>query len=131
MPDANLYVGATVKISGTHQRQDRYHLCIILTNPSKENRGVLYVPIITYRSKFDDTCTLEVGDHPFINRKSCVDYAKIELRPESQLLNRSTGSLQEPLSSRVLNRVKEGIFASQFTKPWVIKDYGKVLKPNS
>lgn len=90
---------------------------------------MLFVPIITYKSKCDDTCILEVGDHPFIKHKSCVHYARIELRNESHLLSRYNYRLQEQLSSDVLNRVVEGIRTSELTPPWVTKNYWKILKP--
>ncbi len=124
MPEVELYLGATLQLQSTHEIEEKSHLCIILKNPFDVNRQVLYVPIITFRNKSDTTCTLEVGDHPFIKHKSCVHYDKVQQRAESQLLRRCNNKLQEPLSKEVLKRVLDGVLDSPNTPPWAKKLLG-------
>ena len=117
MGDEALYVGATILLQGTHQNPDNHHICIILSDPERSNgRQVLYVPIITVRKNSDETCVLEVGNHPFIRHISCVDYARLNQRSESHLLK--VGTLREPLQSGVLDRVLDGVMHSPHSKPW-------------
>ena len=114
--------GSTLLISGTHQSANVFHLCIILNDPPDEDPPqFLYVPVITARKKYDATCILKVGDHEFIVHKSCVHYARSQVRTVQQLTNR--GALKEPLRDDVLERVCVGIFDSPHTPPWVRKFY--------
>lgn len=122
MTGENIRRGSTLLISGTHQNPDIHHLCLILSEPpDHEPRQVLYVPVITARRKCDMTCVLDVGDHDFIVHKSCVHYARADVRTVEQLAMR--GSLKEPLTDDVLERVCDGIFASPHSRPWVRKFY--------
>ena len=117
MDDETLRAGATILLPGTHQNPDNHHVCIILSDPEhSEGRQVLYVPIVTVRRKCDETCVLEVGDHPFIRHTSCVDYARLNQRSESHLLK--VGTLREPLQSDVLDRVLDGVMHSPHSAPW-------------
>ena len=114
--------GSTLLIRGTHQDPDKFHLCIILnTPPARSPRQVLYVPVITARKIFDTTCILDVGDHDFIKQRSCVHYARADVRTVKHLAKR--GSLRDPLADDVLERVCAGIFGSPYSSPWVKKFY--------
>ena len=117
----SLYVGATLLLQGTHQNPNNFHMCVVLSDPEKSPaRQVLYVPIITCRKKYDATCILNVGDHPFVKHKSCIHYEAIGQRPERFLLR--VGKLSTPLEADVLRRVLEGVMCSPHSKPWV-KDF--------
>ncbi len=114
--------GSTLLISGTHQNANVYHLCIILNDPPDEDpQQFLYVPVITARKKYDPTCILEDGDHEFIDHKSCVHYARAQVRSVQQFTNR--GPPKEPLRDDVLERVCRGIFDSPHSAPWVKEFY--------
>lgn len=120
MNDGVLHAGATILLPGTHQNPDNYHICVVLSDPENaEGRQVLYVPIITARRKCDETCILEVGDHPFIKHTSCVHYAMMNQRSEFHLLK--VGKLREPLQSDVLSRVLDGVMRSPRSAPWAKK----------
>lgn len=122
MAEERIGRGSTLLIPGTHQDPEKSHLCIVLNDPpDREPRQVLYVPIITARRKYDATCVLDVGDHDFIVRKSCVHYTRAEVRPVEHLAK--CGSLRSPLADDVLERVCAGIFDSPHTRPWVRKFY--------
>lgn len=114
--------GSTLLIAGTHQDPERSHLCIVLNDPPDASpQQVLYVPVITARKKSDTTCVLDVGDHDFIVRKSCVHYARADVRTVEHLAK--CGSLRSPLTDDVLERVCAGIFDSPYTRPWVKEFY--------
>ena len=71
--------------------------------------------MIAVRRKFDATCILDVGDHPFIRHPSCVHYAAMGQRSEAHLPK--VGMIQEPLREDVLRRVIEGVSASPHSAP--------------
>ena len=120
MTERTLSAGSTLLLPGTHQNPDNRHLCIVLNDPRKEaGNQALYVPVITVRRKFDATCILDVGDHPFIRHPSCVHYATMSQRSEAHLLK--VGTIQEPLREEVLQRVLEGATASPHSPPWAKK----------
>lgn len=114
--------GSTLLISGSHHNPNKSHLCIVLNDPpDADPRQILYVPVISARKKYDATCVFEAGDHEFIIHKSCVHYARADVRTVQQLANR--GSLREPLRADILKRVCDGIFASPHSRPWVKEFY--------
>ena len=120
MNERTLSAGSTLFLPGTHRNPDNRHLCIVLNDPRiEEGNQALYVPVITVRRKFDATCILDVGDHPFIRHRSCVHYAAMGQRSEAHLLK--VGIIQEPLREDVLRRVIEGVSASRHSAPWAKK----------
>lgn len=120
MGEEALHVGATILLPGTHQNPENHHICIVLSDPEDtDGRQVLYVPITTARKKCDETCILEVGDHPFIKHTSCVHYAMMNQRSEAHLLK--VGKLREPLQPDVLGRVLDGVMRSPRSAPWAKK----------
>lgn len=117
MSKGNLVLGSTVLLPSTHHNPDKHHLCIVLNDPQDENgRQVVYVPIITARRKYDSTCVLDVGDHPFIKHKSCVHYAAMGQRSETHLLK--IGKINAPLKPSVVQRVIAGVVLSPHAAPW-------------
>ena len=124
MAENQIRRGSTLLISGTHHNPNVSHLCIILNDPpGTAPQQVLYVPVITAREKYDTTCVLEVGDHEFITHKSCVHYARADVRTVQHL--EKLGSLKEPLRDDVLERVCGGIFDSPHSRPWIKEFYHK------
>ena len=105
--------GATVLVPGTHGNLDKHHLCIVLTDPTViEPHQVLYAPVITARANCDTTCLLNVGDHPFIAHRSCVHYARAQIRNSSHLLR--VGTLRKPLDDSV-SKGCATVFSTPFT----------------
>lgn len=122
MASARLVPGATFQYPGTHTNPDKLHLTVVLTDPNLAmGRMVLVVPIITQRRRCDLTCVIRVGDHPFIKHPSCVDYSRMFLRSEAQLIKmlESGAAVQEaPMPSDVLERILRGVGASPHSAPF-------------
>ena len=117
MNENGLGRGSTILLPNTHYNPDKHHTCIVLSDPQNaEGRQVLYVPIITARGKFDETCVLEVGDHGFIKHRSCVHYGMMGQRTEAHLLK--VGKVGESLQPAVLERVLDGAINSPHSAPW-------------
>jgi hypothetical protein len=92
------------------------HLWIVLSDPTRDH-FVLLVNLTSYRADKDDACILDVGDHPFIQHRSCVNYAKVKHIAVAQLeaiLKMPAVERREPLSAEVLRRIREGAGKSKF-----------------
>lgn len=117
MNEKRLHRGSTLLLPGTHQDPEKCHICVVLNEPrDSDGRQILYVPIITAKRKHDKTCTLDVGDHPFIKHKSCVHYAAMGQRSEAHLLK--VGIVRESLQPEILRTIIDGVMASPHSPPW-------------
>lgn len=95
------------------------HLWIIISDPSLNAEHVLFVNITTHDPREDQTVILVVGDHSFIQHRSCVRYsgarvcsdANLETLKSTNLLN-----LHEPVDPPLLQRLRDGAIDSPRTK---------------
>jgi hypothetical protein len=88
----------------------------VLSDPTRDH-FVLLVNLTSHRADKDDACILDVGDHPFIRHRSCVNYAKVKHIAVAQLetiLNMPSVERREPLSIEVLQRIRDGAGKSRF-----------------
>lgn len=103
------------------------HLFIVLFDPFKHVEAgygdFLYVASVNITSigvvKFDSTCILNPGDHPFIVKPSYVNYRMMESERFSVVKGRIESGeyrLHQPLSKVILEKVVSGIFKSDDTK---------------
>ncbi len=82
----------------------------------------------------DTTVILEVGDHPFIEKRSVVNYAKaanldvrtIEVALTAPLVARNNWKKFDGCAPQLLERVQRGLLASKHTKR-AIKDQCRKL----
>jgi hypothetical protein len=92
------------------------HLWILISDPDKDPDRVVLVSMTTYRRHQEDVCIIERGEHPFVDRKSCIHYrdakevsaAKISHLLETGLLER-----HHPLGLKLLQRVRAGAALSK------------------
>jgi hypothetical protein len=97
----------------------RGHLFIILTDPGPDGMNLL-VPVCTAGKKFDSTCILGSGDHPFLKQKSFVAYylvntyaAEVLMEQEQKGIIEFRGMLDEKVFALVCN----GVETSRQTAP--------------
>jgi hypothetical protein len=98
------------------------HLWFVLTDLDA-NGLVVVVMLVTARGHTDKTVALTVGDHPFIDHESNVNYASATLKPAKVLnamLAKGTGRLHEDMSSAVLHAVSCGLLTSSRTANYLI-----------
>lgn len=88
------------------------HLWMIISDPEQDPRQVLIVMFNTLRDRrHDPACVLDIGDHPFINRPTWVNYRLARVTSINALSKLETnGGLtrREPLSAEVLRRIRIG-----------------------
>jgi hypothetical protein len=93
------------------------HLWIVASRPFAGSVAV--VNIVTHTdSCADPSCHIDVGEHGFVTRRSCVFYRKAYLNPFEPLKrahDNGTLRLHDPLDALLLRRVQDGALASKFT----------------
>lgn len=117
--------------SGPPGNPDRKHLFILLTDPHPDNSGtasVLMVSLSTVRQgvRFDPSCLLYPGDHPFVRRNSYVVYRRARLEAVDAVLRGvNSGQLvpQAPLDGGVFARVCKGFRESRLTPARLLNFY--------
>lgn len=117
---------------------DQSHLWIVLTDPDPDSDKVVAVMVVSEKPHTDKTTSLNVGDHPFIERSSNIDYGTANHFPRSKLegVISSKGKLRQDLSPALLEKARAGVFDSSRC-PNFIKEYfeprfgvdGKVIPP--
>lgn len=92
------------------------HLWVVISDPDiNATDFVVTVNLTTYQVGKESACVLNPGDHPFIKRTTCVQYA--DARPiASAILDKHLGNgrivRQTPVSPQILARIRSGAAAS-------------------
>jgi hypothetical protein len=104
----------------------------MLTQPREDGHAVC-VNITSWKSDSDQTLILMPGDHPFITKKSIVNYQDARFMPlfwvEKLLQRGSTDFVCEPhyaCTHELMDRIKRGLLASKHT-PKGIKEHCRSL----
>ena len=102
------------------------HLFVVLNDPKTfpgygPNPCVTLVNLSTVRAdvRYDDTCILRAGCHPFVVRESYVVYRSTRIDQEAHLISLVQQGLFRPhdsMPAEVLTNIKNGLAASPFTK---------------
>ncbi len=82
------------------------------------------VNISSYNDGYDDTCLLDVGDHPFVRHCSFVFYAEAIIYKAAQIQNGVNQGILKPqpdLADDVFARVTAGITVSPDTPQNVVR----------
>lgn len=91
-----------------------WHLFFVVTDPDPTTK-VVTVMLVTERTHTDRTCTLDVGDHPFVRHRSSVDYGTARFAPVRKLeeaVARTRASFDVDMTDELLRRVREGLLLS-------------------
>lgn len=92
------------------------HLWIVMSEARDGRIAVVNLTTHT-ESCFDGSCHLDVGDHPFVVRRSCVYYRGAFMADADYLakaFDEGMFPVRESLADEVLRRVQEGALASRF-----------------
>ena len=93
-------------------------VCMVAKTPEK---NAIIVPIVSLRENSDESCVLNVGDHPFIKHPSCAAYDFVRAIPTAGVESDIASGeivLQAPLSDDVLRRLQIGFINSDEVEPW-------------
>ncbi len=101
--------GDTLKF--THQ----LHLWVVVSDPKLDPNQVLIVNMSTDRG-VDQSCIISPGEHPFVRHATCMRYDMSRVTSNASLetlLSRGSIQLGDPVSSALLQRIRDGASVSQ------------------
>jgi queuine/archaeosine tRNA-ribosyltransferase len=101
------------------------HLWVVLTDPQGDPPRVVLVNLTKHKPQSDETVVLNAGDHPFIKQKTVVNYARATIQDAAALERAMKADLtmrhKIDCTGELLERLREGVFNSRFTRPIVQK----------
>ena len=109
------------------------HLWIVATEPLATTSEAILVNVTTLRDHSDTTLILDVGDHPFIVRKSVIffdDAQIIDTRKLAAGIQAGFWRQKERCSDYLIDRIQKALVASLRT-PEKIKIFYRALKSES
>ncbi len=121
----NIALGDTVSFC-TDDYPYPSHLFIVVTLPSGNPPSVVLVNFTSLRKGSDTTVVLDKGDHPFIKKRTVVDYrwARIKgVRDLKALVKNGDATPDCPCRSDILKRIQDGVLRSPDTPIEVKKFY--------
>ena len=122
---STLSTGDTLQVTNPRGSYDS-HLWIVLSKPELDAEHVLIVNFTGWRLDKDQACILDKGDHPYITKKTCVNYADSKIVTAEHIgeLVRSH-ALEEHarVTMELLERIREGAMLSKFMP----LDHGQLL----
>ena len=100
------------------------HLWIVLTDPDRSDDKIVAVMVVSEKPHTDKTVALNVGDHPFFQHASNIDYGSAKHFPRVKLENQinAKGKLRQDVSPPLLEKARAGVFQSS-RSPNYIKEY--------
>lgn len=109
--------------------RDYLHLHVVCNDGGNTPDWRILVSISSIKDhKFHDpSCEIEAGEHPFISRRSFVEYRHAQQRSAEQIkrcLETGAYVAKEPVSQELLDRIVAGFSVSDFTDPWVLEIIG-------
>jgi len=125
------YPGACLLMpSGPADDPGRNHLFVVLTPPhsSDDVLSVLTVSLSTWHDDrpCDDSCVLDVGDHPFVRHRSFIRYNRARISPAQVLIDgvqKGDFRGKQSLDVDALQRVIDGLNRSPDVTPRVARFY--------
>lgn len=126
---------AGVTFEGNVIKAANRHLHIVLSDPyiSEKGESVVLVYMSSYKGTCrteEDSCILNVGDHPYIKNRSYLAYSECREAPVAVLdneLQQRTIKLEESLSKEILVKALEGMQKSKYVTRKLKKKTSKLL----
>lgn len=95
------------------------HLWIVISDSKKDPTCVLLVNLTTWRPDKDQACKVWPGDHPFVTKESCINYAECrtcELSHLHSLKDAGLLAMQSRCSASLLKRIRDAAATTKFLK---------------
>jgi hypothetical protein len=91
------------------------HLWIVISDPALDPQRVVLVNMTSHRADKDQACVLEMGDHPYVSHRTCIEYRRAKVVRDGDmeaLLSAGKISKSAPCSPALLKRIRDGVAAS-------------------
>ncbi len=107
-------------------RSGEIHLWMVISDPALDRTKVLLVNMTTWKPEKEQVCLLNPGDHPEVDKNSCIPFIHAKVYPDSHLehlLSIDRIIIKEELSRKLLQRIREAAVSSRFLR----LEYGQIL----
>lgn len=111
----------------TARDDNRFHLFFCLCDPNPE---CILVSISGLTKKSEQTCILQIGEHPYIIKESCVFYRRPRQETDesiSRLIAAGNCMPKDRASNELIEKICKGAHESDFAPNWLPRK----LKENS
>lgn len=105
-------LGGTFRFANTEIDE---HLHIIISDPALNPDKIVTANFTSWRGDKDQSCVVEVGEHPQITKRSCIDYRRdicITLAQYEATVASGHIVPQQPVDRPFLERILEGAAVS-------------------
>lgn len=85
------------------------HLWMIISDPAQDDVRLVVTFFLSYQPRYDQSCVLNGGEHPFVKHPTCVNYPGARLVSDARLEQmKAAGALKlkEPLSPDLLALIR-------------------------
>jgi hypothetical protein len=96
------------------------HLFIVLAVEESSPRQALFVNVTSKQTGCDETCLLNIGDHPFITHASVINYGDAVLADADKLeqaIRQNTFRAHKAVSESLLKKIQNGARTSDAFPP--------------
>jgi len=93
------------------------HLHIIISDPAQNPNQIVTANFTKWRADKDQSCIVDVGEHPFLKVRSCVDYRRdrlISLNLYEQCMRSGDLVSHDPVCKGLLKRILDGAGISPY-----------------
>jgi hypothetical protein len=97
------------------------HLWMVISEPSDVEECVI-VNFTSWRQDKDLACVVEIGEHPYITKRTCVNYPGAKRQRVSdleQLIAANHLESREPLSPELLQKIRDAVPESKMNNKCV------------
>jgi hypothetical protein len=87
------------------------HLWMVISDPAIGEHCVI-VNFTTWRADKDQSCVVDVGEHPYISKRTCVNYhdaKKVSISDLDRLVASQRLKPLAPLSPTLLAKIRKGV----------------------
>lgn len=108
-------IGDTFRLANSRTNS---HLFVIISDPTQDPDHIVTVNFTSSNQNTDQSCVMEVGEHPFLKWQSCVYYGGqdrlITLAEYKRCLRSGDLLPHKPVSKDLLTRILNGAATSPF-----------------
>lgn len=93
------------------------HLWVVISDPNLNEDQIVIVNLTTHSVLKDQSCILKRGDHPFVKRKTIVNYRDAQITNKKDLdwwVKSEKLESRRRMNSKVLQRIRAGAAQSEW-----------------
>ncbi len=98
-----------------YKRDIEPHLHVIISDPTKNPDAIVTANFTSWRADKDQSCVVGPGEHPWLTKRSCIDYRRDRLITSEEYRTLTESRLvipQEPVGASLLQRILGGAAVS-------------------